>query len=54
VCDTMVEARDEGRWSFIAGASTRNMKIERLWREVLRCVCHLFYCFLHNGGYRLA
>ena len=43
VCDAMVEARGEGRGSFIAGPFTRNKRIERLWREVFRCVCHLFY-----------
>ena len=38
ICNEIVTHRGEGRHSFIAGSSTSNQRIERLWRDVFRCV----------------
>lgn len=54
VAQFMIQERGEGRGSFIAGPSTRNQRIERLWRDVFRCVSFLFYGVfyaLEEGGY---
>lgn len=43
VCEAMLHARGEGRGIFIAGPSTHSQRIERLWRDGFRPVCHLYY-----------
>lgn len=49
VCHFMVSYRGPGRASHIAGSSVHNQRIERLWRDVYRCVC----CSFHEVFYLL-
>ena len=36
------------RDSYIAGSLTWNQKIERLWRDVIRCVAAMFYYMFYG------
>lgn len=47
VCEYMIRTRGTDRGSHIAGPSTHNQRIERLWRDVFRCVCSTFYGIFH-------
>ena len=39
----MLARRGENRGSALVGSSTQNQRIERLWRDLFRCVCSTFY-----------
>ena len=48
VCVYMVTTRGTGRHSHIAGSSTHNQRIERMWRDVFRCVLSTFYALFYH------
>ena len=43
VWQLMEDRRGRNRGSFLVSSSTHNQRIERLWRDVFRCVAHIFY-----------
>ena len=43
VWQLMEERRGPNSGSYLVGSSTYNQRIERLWRDVFRCVVHNFY-----------
>ncbi|XP_019857905.1 PREDICTED: uncharacterized protein LOC109586176 [Amphimedon queenslandica] len=48
VARAMLTVRGVGRHSHIAGTSVHNQRIERLWRDTFRCVCHSFYALFYD------
>ncbi len=48
VAQFMLEQRGDGRRSMITGSSTHNQRIERLWRDMQRCVCELYYRLFYH------
>ena len=48
ICEYMITVRGVGQASHIAGSSVHNQRIERLWRDVFRCVCSTFHSLFYH------
>ena len=48
VCHFMISVKGVGRGSHLAGSSTRNQRIERLWRDVYRCAASTYHELFHS------
>ena len=48
VARAMLAVRGTGRRCHLVGSSVHNQRIERLWRDVFRCVCHFFYSLFYE------
>ena len=48
VCYFMIATQGTSRGSHIAGSSCHNQRIERMWRDVYRCVCSTYHSLFYT------